>query len=44
MNTGRKQVETKYTTTLVDNNIMFIIIVVITSKTNMEFLDKLRNE
>ena len=40
MNTGRKQLETKYTTTLVDNNIMFIIIEVITSKTNMEFLDE----
>ena len=40
MNTGRKQVETKYTTTLVDNNIMFIIMEVITSKTNMEFLDE----
>ena len=40
MNTGRKQLETKYKTTLVDNNIMFIIIEVITSKTNMEFLDE----
>ena len=40
MNTGRKQLETKYTTTLVDNNIMLIIIEVITSKTNMEFLDE----
>ena len=40
MNTGRKELETKYTTTLVDNNIMFIIIVVNTSKTNMEFLDE----
>ena len=40
MNTGRKQLETKYTTTLVDNNIMFIIIEVITSKTNMEFVDE----
>ena len=40
MNTGRKQSETKYTTTLVDNNIMFIIIEVITSKTNMEFVDE----
>ena len=40
MNTGRKQLETKYTTTLVDNNIVFIIIEVITSKTNMEFLDE----
>ena len=40
MNTGRKQVETKYTTTLVNNNILFIIIEDITSKTNMEFLDE----
>ena len=38
MNTGRKKVETKYTPTLVDNNIMLIIIEVSTSKTNMEFL------
>ena len=40
MNTGRKQLETKYTTTLVDNNIMIIKIEVITSKTIMEFLDE----
>ena len=37
MTTGRKQVETKYTTILVDNNVM-LMIVVITSNTNMEFL------
>ena len=37
MNTGRKQVETKCTPTLVDNNVM-LMIVVITSNTNMEFL------
>ena len=37
MNTGRKQVETKYTPTLVENNVM-LIIVVNTSNTNMEFL------
>ena len=37
MNTGRKQVETKYKPTLVDNNVM-LILVVITSNTNMEFI------
>ena len=37
MNTGRKQVETKYTTILVDNNVM-LMVAVITSNTNMEFL------